>query len=159
MLKCSCETLMPSMFRTRRPHVLVTLAFLTIVMQALSMSARAEIQITGESDAIKVEAKEASVEEVLIALNKAYGLQYRSSANLSRSVSGTFAGSLQQVVSRVLLLQGYDFIAETSANGTMVAVYDMSTAPVSTVAWRRRLLLCQNSPRHCHRVLRLPHRT
>jgi hypothetical protein len=63
-------------------------------MQALSMSARAEIQITGGSDAIKVEANEVSLEDLLIALNKAFGLQYRSSANLSRSVSGTFAGIL-----------------------------------------------------------------
>jgi hypothetical protein len=134
MLKCSCETLVPSSFLTRRPHVLATLAFLTIFMQALSTGARAEIQITGESDAIKVEAKEASVEEVLIALKKAYGLQYGSSANLSRSVSGTFAGSLEQVVSRVLSLQGYGFIAETSAQGTLVAVYDLSTAPKIAVS-------------------------
>ncbi len=134
MLKCSCETLMPSSFRTRRPHVLATLAFHTIFVQALSTGARAEIQITGESDAIKVEAKEASVEELLTALRKAYGLQYWSSANLNQSVSGTFAGSLEQVVSRALVLQGYDFIAETSAQGTIVAVYGKSTAPVSTVA-------------------------
>jgi hypothetical protein len=98
-------------------------------MQALSMSARAEIQITGGSDAIKVEANEVSLEDLLIALNKAFGLQYRSSANLSRSVSGTFAGSLQQVVSRVLLLEGYNFVSESSASGTIVAVYDAGTAP------------------------------
>ena len=66
---------------------------------------------------------------MLTALKKAYGLQFGSSANLSRSISGTFAGSLQQVISRVLSLQGYGFIAETSAQGIMVAVYDMSTAP------------------------------
>jgi hypothetical protein len=70
---------------------------------------------------------------VLTALKKAYGLQYGSSANLRRSVSGTFAGSLQQVVSRVLVLQGYGFIAETSAQGTLVAVYDMSTTPTIPV--------------------------
>jgi hypothetical protein len=107
---------------------------LALFMQVLSTSVRAEIQATGGADAITVEAKEASVEEVLIALKKAYGLQYGSSANLSRSISGTFAGSLQQVVSRVLSLQGYDFIAETSAQGVIVAVYGKSTAPVSTVA-------------------------
>ena len=66
---------------------------LAIFMQALSMSAYAEVQVTGESDAIKIEANEASVEELLIALSEAYGLQYRSSANLSRSVSGTFSQS------------------------------------------------------------------
>ena len=106
---------------------------LAIFVQALSIGARAEVQVTGEPDAIQVEAKEASVEELLAALRKAYGLRYWSSANLSRSVSGTYAGSLQQVVSRMLLLQGYDFIAETSAQGTVVAVYDKSAAPGSNV--------------------------
>jgi hypothetical protein len=107
---------------------------LATFLQALSMSARAEVQVTGGPDAMNVEARDASVEEVLIALKKAYRLQYGSSANLSRSVSGTFAGSLQQVVSRMLSLQGYDFIAETSTQGVIVAVYGKSTAPVSTVA-------------------------
>jgi hypothetical protein len=124
---------MPSPFRTPRRLVLICSILLATFVLALSMNARAEIQVTGGSEAITVEAKEASVEEMLIALKKAYGLQYASSANLSPSISGTFAGSLQQVVSRVLSLQGYWFIAETSAQGIMVAVYDMSTAPVSNV--------------------------
>jgi hypothetical protein len=48
---------------------------LAILWQALSISARAEVQVTGEPDAIQVEAKEASVEEFLTALRKAYGLR------------------------------------------------------------------------------------
>ncbi len=120
---------MPPLFRTPGPRVLMCLVLLATFEQVLSTSALAEIQVTGGSDAITLEAKEASVEEVLTALKKAYGLQYGSSANLSRFVSGTFAGSLNQVISRVLSLQGYGFIAETSAQGTLVAVYDMSTAP------------------------------
>ena len=123
------ETRMPNVFRTPRPRVFIAAVMLASLAQALSAGARAEVLITGDSDAIKVEAKGASVEELLAALQKAYSLQFRSSADLSRSVSGTFAGSLQQVVSRVLSLKGYNFIAETSEEGTMVAVYDMSTSP------------------------------
>ena len=48
---------------------------LAIFVQALSIGARAEVQVTGEPDAIQVEAKEASVEELLTALRKAYGLR------------------------------------------------------------------------------------
>ena len=127
------ETVMPSLFRTPRPRVLMSSILLAILLQALSISARAEVQVTGEPDAIQVEAKEASVEELLTALRKAYGLQYWSSANLSRSVSGTYAGSLQQVVSRVLMLQDYDFLAETTEHGTIVAVYGKNAAPGSNV--------------------------
>ena len=103
---------MPSLFRTPTPRVFMSSILLAILWQALSIGARAEVLVTGEPDAVQVDAKEASVEELLSALRKAYGLQYWSSANLSRSVSGTYAGSLQQVVSRVLSLQGYNFIAE-----------------------------------------------
>ena len=37
------------------------------------------------------------------------------------------------MVSRALMLQGYDFIAETSEHGTIVAVYGKSAAPGSDV--------------------------
>ncbi len=124
---------MPSLLSTPRPRALICSLLLAMSGQALSLGARAEVQITGEGDAVQVDAKEASVEELLSALRKAYGLRYSSSANLSRSVSGTYAGSLQQVVSRVLSLQGYNFIAETSEHGTIVAVYDKSAAPGSNV--------------------------
>lgn len=85
---------MSSLFCSSRLQAFIRSVLLAIFMQALSMSAHAEVHVTGESDAIKIEGNEASVEELLIALSEAYGLQYRSSANLSRSVSGTFAGSL-----------------------------------------------------------------
>ncbi len=124
---------MPFLFRMPRPRVFMSSILLAVFVQVLSISARAEVQVTGAPDAIKVDAKETSVEELLTALRKAYGLQYWSSANLSRSVSGTYAGSLQQVVSRALMLQGYDFIAETSEHGTIVAVYGKSAAPGSDV--------------------------
>jgi len=48
---------------------------LAILWQALSIGARAEVLVTGEPDAVQVDAKEASVEELLSALRKAYGLQ------------------------------------------------------------------------------------
>ena len=120
---------MPSLFRPPTPRVLMSSVLLAIFVQAFSISARAEVQVTGEPDAIQVDAKEASVEELLTALRKSYHLQYWSSANLSLFVSGTYSGSLQQVVSRVLSLQGYNFIAETSEHGTIVAVYDKSAPP------------------------------
>lgn len=112
-----------SPFCPSRSQALVALILLAIFMQALAMSAQAEVRITGESDAVKIDATEASAEELLTELGHAYGLRYRSSADLNRSISGTFTGSLQEVVSRVLSLQGYDFGVETSADGIVVAVY------------------------------------
>jgi hypothetical protein len=100
-------------------------------MQALF--ARAEVRVTGEPEAVKIEATEASAEELLIELSNTFGLRYRSTANLSRSFSGTFDGPLQQAVSRVLLLQGYNFGVETSANGITVAVFGKDPLHGNTV--------------------------
>ncbi len=61
------ETLIPSLFCSPRLLVLIPSILLAILVQALSMSARAEVQVTGGPDPMKIEAKEASVEELLIA--------------------------------------------------------------------------------------------
>ena len=74
------ETVMPFLFRMPRPRVFMSSILLAVFVQVLSISARAEVQVTGAPDAIKVDAKETSVEELLTALRKAYGLQYWSSA-------------------------------------------------------------------------------
>jgi hypothetical protein len=88
------------------------------------VGAQAEVRISGALDAITIEASEASLDELLAALNKAYGLQYRYPASLNRSISGTFTGPLPQVLAR--LLKGYDFVTETSEDGMRIAVYDFS---------------------------------
>ncbi|HXW72700.1 MAG TPA: hypothetical protein VEK34_14960 [Methylocella sp.] len=119
---------MPSFFRFPKPQFMAALVFLLSFCHDSGIIACAEVQITGDADAVQIEAREATVEEVLGALNEAFGLQYRSSRELSRSVSGTFSGSLREVVSRVLLLQGYNFVTESSAGRTMVAVYDFGTS-------------------------------
>lgn len=99
---------------------------LAIFMQVVSMNAHAEVHVTGETNDMKVETRGATVEELLIALSRTTGLQYRSSADLNRFISGTYAGSLSQVLAR--LLRGYNFIIETAASGTMVVVYESGTA-------------------------------
>lgn len=77
---------------------------------------RAETRITGEPDAVRIEARDAPVAEVLEALGESFGLQYRGTASLSRRVTGTYEGSLQRVVRR--LLEGHDFIMKTGPGPT-----------------------------------------
>ncbi len=88
------------------------------------MSAQADVKVSGDADALRIEASDASLEEVLAALGRNSGLQYHYPANLSHSVSGTFAGSLRQVLSR--LLQGYNFVVESSESGTRVVIYELN---------------------------------
>lgn len=67
-----------------------------------------------------VEARDASVEEVLSGLRARFGLRYRNSASLDRRVNGTFQGSLERVVRR--LLEGYDFVLKTNSDTFEVLV-------------------------------------
>lgn len=95
----------------------------TAILLVLSHTgfARAEARISGEPDAVLVEARDAPVDEVMAALNTTFGLQYRSPASLSRRVSGTYEGSLQRVVA--LLLDGYDYVMKTDFGVVEVRVY------------------------------------
>jgi hypothetical protein len=95
------------------------------------MRAYADVRVSGEAEALTIEASNASLEEVLAALGRSCGLQYRYPADFSHSVSGTFAGSLRQVLPR--LLQGTNFVVENSANGTRVVIYDLHAAPGSSI--------------------------
>ena len=73
---------------------------------------------------MRVEARDAPVEEVLDALGASFGLRFRSTAPLNRRVTGIYVGSLQRVVSR--LLNGYDFVMKTDARSVEVAVYGVA---------------------------------
>src|SRR5215207_3554898 len=68
----------------------------------LCYSVRAEVGISGPSEAIQFEVRDAPVQEVLAALRASFGLQYRAVGVLDRRISGTYEGSLQRVVRRVL---------------------------------------------------------
>lgn len=113
-----------SRFYTPRSQALILLALFIILIQALLARAYAEVLVTGEPNAIAIEAREASVEELLSALSETYDLHYTVSADLDVPISGSYAGPLPQVLARVL--QRYDFAIETSANGVSVAVYGAS---------------------------------
>jgi hypothetical protein len=88
-----------------------------------------------QNEAIRIDANNASLEEIFAALNASYGVQYRLPENLDRSISGTYTGPLAQVLFR--LLQGCNFAVETSARGTSVRIYDLSGGPVSGVSVAR----------------------
>ena len=113
----------PSRFLLLRRQVLILSVVLATLLPAISTGGRAEVRVTGEPDAVKIEANDTSVEELLTELGNNYGVRYSSSADLSRSVSGAFDGPLPQAISRVLSLQGYNFSIETTSNIIAVSVY------------------------------------
>lgn len=98
--------------------------------------ARADVRVTGEVEAIQLDVSDAPVEEVLNALGSKFGLHYRSTTPLGRRITGTHEGSLQRVLARVL--DGYDYVLKSDADGIEVAIYgagkpdDARTAAVTT---------------------------
>jgi hypothetical protein len=102
----------------------------------------AEAQIRGNPNAVSVEAKDASVEEILVALTNAFDVQFRSSANLEKRLTGTYEGTLQQVVAYVL--RGYNFVVKSGEKGVEITLLGTGktiavggASPASTVAARR----------------------
>jgi hypothetical protein len=81
------------------------------VLALPAAATHAETHLTGGADAVRMEARAAPVEEVLTAMGASYGLRFRSATPLGDSISGTFQGSLPQIVARVL--DGYDYIIKT----------------------------------------------
>ena len=71
----------------------------------------AETQVRGTPDAVRIEAKNASVDEILIALRNSFGVQFQSSGKLEKQINGTYSGSLQRVLAR--LLDGSDYVLKT----------------------------------------------
>jgi hypothetical protein len=67
-----------------------------------------------------VEAQNASVKEILIALADAFEVQFKSSSNLDKRLTGTYEGTLQQAVSRIL--KGYDFVVKSGAAGLEITL-------------------------------------
>ena len=95
--------------------------------------ALAETQVRGNPDAVSVEAQNASVEEILVALANTFDVQFRSSADLERRLTGNYQGSLQEVVMHVLA--GFDFFVKSGEKGleiTLVGASSERPAPVAS---------------------------
>ena len=91
--------------------VLITTLFLFHVLPI-----HAEARISGSSDALQIEAQDASIDEVLNALESRFGLHYRAMAALDRRMTGAYAGSLRRVLKR--LLDGFDYVVKVNS-GTL----------------------------------------
>lgn len=104
--------------------LLVTAILLAALFNAQSV--RAETRVSGAPNAVRVEARDASVNEVMAALVASFELRYRSPASLTRRVTGTYEGSLQHVVARVL--DGYNFVMKTGSEGVEAWVYGAAQA-------------------------------
>src|SRR5260370_23486577 len=71
----------------------------------------AEIQVRGSPEAVTIEARDTSVEQILAALSRAFDMDYQSSVDLDKTLYGTYVGPLSRVLT--CILQGYNFVLKT----------------------------------------------
>jgi len=103
---------------------------LGVALATAPTTALSDAHVRGSPEAVIIEAKNSSVEEVLTALSSAFDLHYRSSASLERRLTGNYEGSLQRVMKRVL--DGYTYFARVGDGGIDLTVVDApNTVPAT----------------------------
>jgi hypothetical protein len=117
--------------RRKRFGARVTLAFTWRALTALllsTMPARtsAKIEVDGQLDALRLMTEDASIGEVLAALSAKFNLTYSSEPELDRTVAGTYSGTLQHVMGRIL--EGYDYVINVSVERIELKVLSRSAA-------------------------------
>jgi hypothetical protein len=99
-------------------------ALVTAIASAMLLfstgAALAQVQVDGKPEAVHVEARDVSLQEVLSALHDKFNLQYRSDDALETRKTGVFDGPLQRVTARIL--DGYDFAMKVTPEGIDVLV-------------------------------------
>jgi hypothetical protein len=91
----------------------------------------AKIEIEGQSDALRLTAEDASIDEVLAALSAKCNLTYSSEPELDRIVVGSYSGTLQQVVGRIL--EGYDYVVNVSVERIELKILSRSASVAKTL--------------------------
>jgi hypothetical protein len=112
---------------------------LGVALAIVPARTHAETIVRGTVQDVVVEAQNASVRDILVTLTNAFDVQFKSSADLNKHLTGTYKGTLQQAVSRIL--QGYDLVMKSDQEGleitllgTRRSVAAVAAPPAQTVA-------------------------
>jgi hypothetical protein len=83
--------------------------------------ARAEVRVQGDAAGLQIDANNSTIEEIIAALGPRMQVRVHSASPLDRVVSGTYRGSLKQVLPLVLV--GYNYIVKAHGAEVDVIVY------------------------------------
>lgn len=101
-----------------RPSLLLVIS--SAILLALGRAASAEVKIDGKREAVHLVVQDASLHDVLAALQERFNLRYRTIDTLETQTTGIFDGPLRRVVAR--LLSGRDYVIRVTADGVDVLV-------------------------------------
>jgi hypothetical protein len=120
----------------RAGSLIALLALWTACFGGTAASAHAEVRVSGETDAVMIETQQATLDDVLGALQHSFKFRYRSSGALSGVITGTYSGSLSRVVSR--LLEGQSYVLQRSQDHLEAIIFgpkEPARATGSAPAW------------------------
>jgi hypothetical protein len=105
-------------------------AMLSIAFCATTYLAHAEGKISGTPELVRIEATNATVDELLSGLRDKFGLSYRSGRLLDEKIEGAYSGSLIGVVRRLLANYNYVLSRRSDGDTLLVQVLDKDTSPL-----------------------------
>jgi hypothetical protein len=112
------ERLLWSSFRIAALELLLLVLFAAMVTAS---AARAEVRVDGASADLMVNARDARIADVLSSLAAKHQVRYRASVDLDEVITGSYSGSLPQVLARVL--DGYSYVIKKNGGALEVIVY------------------------------------
>jgi hypothetical protein len=97
------------------------LASVTALACGIATTASAEVHVEGDLSSLRVTASGDMLSDVLSAFGSRFQVKYRTTVPLNVEISGTYWGSLSQVMSR--LLDGYIYVIKNEQDLTEVIVF------------------------------------
>lgn len=98
------------------------------------------LQLQGSAAALRLDLNRATITDVFSALHTAFHVKYRSLVALNEPLSGTYAGSLEAVIARVL--NGYNYVIKRGPATIEVMIYgkvgERAVANPGLIPLRRR---------------------
>ena len=91
----------------------------TAALQLTTDRSGRSLHIDGDAAALRVEVRQTTIADVLSALAP-FNIRYRSSIGLDEMLDGSYAGSLEHVVAR--LLNGYDYATKQDSSRLEVTI-------------------------------------
>jgi|HubBroStandDraft_1064217.scaffolds.fasta_scaffold105336_2 hypothetical protein len=115
-------------------------------MAVFCAEASAEVRISEASgDRVTIAAHDATVRQILDALGAVRPVQIRTSDALTRTLTGTYTGSLPRVLSRIL--DGYDHVIHTTSTGIELEVFGAATGVRATASVANSVTVVPNNTR------------
>jgi len=122
------------MIPRRRSRMLQAAVLIAVALAGVTASASAEVRVEeSASGAIVVEARDATVGQVLQALAASHKIQIHASDALSRTITGTYSGKLSHVLSRIL--DGYNYFIQVTPTGVRLRVVDVAQSDAAAASF------------------------